>query len=60
MSTDLHRRQLGVGTTAGDFDLTLVSPFKRDLHFRTKSLAALAERPVIPDQPPDGIARYSP
>ena len=43
MSTDLHRRQLGVGTTASDFDLTLVGPFKRDLHFRTKNLAAFAE-----------------
>lgn len=43
MSTDLHRQQLGVGTTASDFDLSLVSPFKRDLHFRTKNLAAFAE-----------------
>ncbi|GAB4030717.1 TonB-dependent receptor family protein [Spirosoma jeollabukense] len=43
MSTDLHRQQLGVGTTASDFDLALVSPFKRDLHFRTKNLAAFAE-----------------
>jgi Fe(3+) dicitrate transport protein len=43
MSTDLHRRQLGVGTTASDFDLSLTSPFKRDLHFQTKNLAAFAE-----------------
>ena len=43
MSTDLHRRQLGVGTTASDFDLTLTDPFKRDLHFRTKNLAVFAE-----------------
>ncbi|WP_460982985.1 TonB-dependent receptor family protein [Spirosoma fluminis] len=43
MSTDLHRRQLGVGTTASDFDLTLSDPFKRDLHFRTKNLAVFAE-----------------
>nr|WP_240543458.1 TonB-dependent receptor [Spirosoma foliorum] len=43
MSTDLHRRQLGVGTTASDFDLTLTAPFKRDLHFRTKNFAAFAE-----------------
>lgn len=43
MSTDLHRRQLGVGTTASDFDLTLAGPFKRDLHFRTKNLAAFVE-----------------
>lgn len=43
ISTDLHRRQLGVGTTASDFDLTLTDPFKRDLHFRTKNLAVFAE-----------------
>lgn len=43
MSTDLHRRQLGVGTTGSDFDLTLTSPFKRDLHYRTKNIAAFAE-----------------
>ncbi|MFD2932863.1 TonB-dependent receptor family protein [Spirosoma flavum] len=43
MSTDLHRRQLGVGTTASDFDLTLTSPFKRDLHFRTNNLAVFVE-----------------
>jgi Fe(3+) dicitrate transport protein len=43
MSTDLHRRQLGVGTTASDFDLTLISPFKRDLHFKTTNGAVFAE-----------------
>ncbi|XWW44986.1 TonB-dependent receptor [Fibrella sp. USSR17] len=43
MSTDLHRRQLGVGTAATDFDLTLIAPFRRDLHFRTKNIAAFAE-----------------
>ncbi|UHG90047.1 TonB-dependent receptor family protein [Spirosoma oryzicola] len=43
ISTDLHRRQQGAGTTASDFDLTLTSPFRRDLHFRTKNLAAFAE-----------------
>ncbi|UFH54727.1 TonB-dependent receptor family protein [Spirosoma sp. KNUC1025] len=43
MSTDLHRRQLGVGTTGSDFDLTLTDPFKRDLHFRTKNIAVFAE-----------------
>ena len=43
ISTDLHRRQLGVGTTASEYDLTLTSPFKRDLHFRTNNLAFFAE-----------------
>lgn len=43
MSTDLHRQQLGVGTTGTDFDLTLVGPFKRDLHYKTQNLAVFAE-----------------
>ncbi|QDK78185.1 TonB-dependent receptor [Spirosoma sp. KCTC 42546] len=43
ISTDLHRRQLGVGTTASDYDLTLTSPFKRDLHFRTNNIAIFVE-----------------
>ncbi|AUD06689.1 TonB-dependent receptor family protein [Spirosoma pollinicola] len=43
MSTDLHRRQLGVGTTGSEFDLSLTAPFKRDLHYRTKNFAAFAE-----------------
>ena len=43
ISTDLHRQQLGVGTTSSDFDLTLTAPFKRDLHFRTKNIAVFAE-----------------
>ncbi|QKZ13807.1 TonB-dependent receptor family protein [Spirosoma sp. KUDC1026] len=43
MSTDLHRQQQGQGTTGDDFDLTLVSPFRRDLHFRTNNIALFAE-----------------
>lgn len=43
ISTDLHRQQLGVGTTGSDFDLTLTAPFKRDLHFQTKNVAVFAE-----------------
>ena len=44
MNTDLHRTQLGKGTTGSDFDLTLVTPgFGRDVHFKTKNIAFFAE-----------------
>ena len=43
ISTDLHRRQLGGGTTGTDFDLSLTSPFRRDMHFRSKNMAVFAE-----------------
>lgn len=41
---DLHRRQLGKGTTGTGFDLSLTEPgWGRDLHFKTKNLALFAE-----------------
>lgn len=43
MNNDLHRRQLGVGTTGSNYDLSLVGPFARDLHFKTSNLALFAE-----------------
>ncbi|MPR37342.1 TonB-dependent receptor family protein [Salmonirosea aquatica] len=44
MNNDLHRRQMGRGTTGTDYDLTLVSPgWGRDLHFKTRNLALFAE-----------------
>jgi Fe(3+) dicitrate transport protein len=44
MNNDLHRRQLGVGTTGSDFDLTLTQPdWGRDLHFKTNNIAAFVE-----------------
>jgi len=44
MKTDLHRTQLGKGTTGSDFDLTLITPgFGRDVHFKTKNIAFFAE-----------------
>jgi Fe(3+) dicitrate transport protein len=44
MNTDLHRTQLGKGTTGSDYDLTLVTPgWGRDLHFKTKNIALFAE-----------------
>lgn len=41
---DLHRRQIGKGTTGTDFDLTLIDPnWGRDLHFKTKNIALFVE-----------------
>ncbi|HLA52119.1 MAG TPA: TonB-dependent receptor, partial [Flavitalea sp.] len=44
MNNDLHRTQLGKGTTGSDYDLTLIDPqWGRDVHFKTKNFAAFAE-----------------
>ncbi|MCC6290257.1 MAG: TonB-dependent receptor [Chitinophagaceae bacterium] len=44
MHNNLHRTQLGKGTTGSDFDLTLVEPgWGRDMHFKTKNIAIFAE-----------------
>ncbi|MBD2751408.1 TonB-dependent receptor family protein [Spirosoma validum] len=47
ISTDLHRRQLGGGTTGTDFDLSLISPFRRDMHFRSKNIAVFLENQFL-------------
>ena len=47
IDNDLHRQQLGTGTTGTDFDLTLTEPgWGRDLHFKTKNIAFFAENNV--------------
>ena len=44
ITNQLHRTQLGKGTTGTDYNLTLVDPiWGRDLHFRTKNLSFFAE-----------------
>jgi Fe(3+) dicitrate transport protein len=44
MNNDLHRQQLGKGTTGSDYDLTLVTPgWGRDIHLKTTNLAFFAE-----------------
>ena len=44
MNNDLHRRQLGKGTTGSDYDLSLITPgFGRDLHLKTGNVALFAE-----------------
>nr|WP_315156388.1 TonB-dependent receptor [uncultured Flavobacterium sp.] len=48
MNNDLHRRQLGKGTTGSDYDLTLVDPNGgRDLHFKTQNIALFAENNFV-------------
>ncbi|MCF0049030.1 TonB-dependent receptor [Dyadobacter sp. LJ53] len=46
MHNDLHRRQLGQGTTGSDFDLSVTKPFGRDLHYKTKNAAFFIENQV--------------
>lgn len=44
MDNDLHRRQLGKGTTGSDYDLSVIdNDWGRDMHFRTNNLAVFAE-----------------
>ena len=44
MNNDLHRRQMGKGTTGDDYDLSLVEPgWGRDVHLKTNNLALFAE-----------------
>jgi len=44
LNNDLHRRQLGKGTVASDYDLSVTAPgFTRDMHFRSENIALYAE-----------------
>lgn len=44
MNNDLHRQQLGKGSTDTDYDLTLVTPgWGRDMNLKTKNAAVFAE-----------------
>lgn len=48
MNNDLHRQQLGKGTTGSDFDLTLVTPgWGRDLHYLTSNFAFFFENHFV-------------
>lgn len=42
-NNDLHRQQLGKGTTGTDFDLTVIGAWGRDIHFKTKNIAFFIE-----------------
>jgi len=44
MNNDLHRRQIGKGTTGSDYDLNVVNNvWGRDLHFKTQNIAFFGE-----------------
>ncbi len=43
VNNDLHRRQLGKGTTGTDFDLSVTGDFGRDLHAKTQNLSFFVE-----------------
>jgi Fe(3+) dicitrate transport protein len=44
MNNDLHRTQLGKGTTGSDYDLTLLDPaWGRDVHLKTHNIALFVE-----------------
>ncbi|MCB0542198.1 MAG: TonB-dependent receptor [Lewinellaceae bacterium] len=44
INNDLHRRQLGVGSTGTDYDLNISEAgWGRDLHFKTGNIAVFAE-----------------
>jgi Fe(3+) dicitrate transport protein len=48
MHNNLRRRQLGVGTTGSDFDLSLTQPgFGRDLYMKTNNLAVFVENMIF-------------
>ncbi len=42
-NNDLHRRQLGKGTTGSDFDLSITGNWGRDLHYKTQNIAFFIE-----------------
>lgn len=45
MNNRLNRRQLGLGTTGSDYDLSLVQPgWGRDIQYRTQNVAAYIEQ----------------
>ena len=43
---DLHRQQLGKGSTGSDYDVTITGNWGRDLHFKTKNIAVFAENKI--------------
>jgi Fe(3+) dicitrate transport protein len=43
VNNDLHRRQLGKGTTGTDFDLSISGDFGRDLHSKTQNISVFVE-----------------
>jgi Fe(3+) dicitrate transport protein len=43
INNDLHRRQLGKGSSGTDFDLSITGDFGRDMHCKTQNIAFFVE-----------------
>jgi Fe(3+) dicitrate transport protein len=43
INNNLHRRQQGQGTTGSDYNLTVLQPYRRDIHLKTGNWAFFAE-----------------
>lgn len=43
INNDLHRQQLGKGTTAFDYNLSITGDWGRDLHYKTQNVAFFVE-----------------
>ncbi len=50
INNDLHRRQLGKGTTASDYDPSITGNWGRDLHFKTQNVALFVENLIYLNQ----------
>ena len=50
VNNDLHRRQLGKGTTASDYDPSITGNWGRDLHFKTQNVALFVENLIYLNQ----------
>ena len=50
INNDLHRRQLGKGTTGFDYDLSITGNWGRDIHFKTQNVALFVENLIYLNQ----------
>ena len=50
VNNDLHRRQLGKGTTASDYDPSITGNWGRDLYFKTQNVALFVENLIYLNQ----------
>ena len=50
VNNDLHRRQLGKGTTASAYDPSITGNWGRDLHFKTQNVALFVENLIYLNQ----------
>ena len=50
VNNDLHRRQLGKGTTASNYDPSITGNWGRNLHFKTQNVALFVENLIYLNQ----------